>query len=190
MKGLNLGADDYLVKPFEMLELQARVESVLRRVKKEKIELLYGEIDTPTDYELSEVEVLELIAEYLRDQFGEEIANMAEISTHFTRADMGPEYAGSYWMVTLFGDSGGSMEDLHPQDPILFFEGYDFDAFFSHFPLFNFMINARTGEFRYAEDTRSMISEMSAMRAGQLQELNPDLDMDNPDELRRELNGQ
>ncbi len=31
VKGLKLGADDYLVKPFEMMELQARVESVLRR---------------------------------------------------------------------------------------------------------------------------------------------------------------
>ena len=34
VKGLNLGADDYLTKPFNMLELQARVESVLRRTKK------------------------------------------------------------------------------------------------------------------------------------------------------------
>lgn len=35
VKGLNLGADDYLVKPFEMLELIARVDAVLRRTKKE-----------------------------------------------------------------------------------------------------------------------------------------------------------
>ena len=31
VKGLRLGADDYLVKPFEIIELLARVESVLRR---------------------------------------------------------------------------------------------------------------------------------------------------------------
>ena len=34
IKGLNLGADDYIVKPFDMMELQARVESVLRRTNK------------------------------------------------------------------------------------------------------------------------------------------------------------
>src|SRR5699024_7381103 len=31
VKGLRLGADDYIVKPFEVPELIARVESVLRR---------------------------------------------------------------------------------------------------------------------------------------------------------------
>ncbi len=32
--GLKLGADDYLVKPFEMIELLARIEAILRRVPK------------------------------------------------------------------------------------------------------------------------------------------------------------
>ena len=31
VKGLRMGAEDYIVKPFEMLELQARVDGVLRR---------------------------------------------------------------------------------------------------------------------------------------------------------------
>jgi two-component system, OmpR family, alkaline phosphatase synthesis response regulator PhoP len=34
VKGLNLGADDYIIKPFETLELLARVEAVLRRTQK------------------------------------------------------------------------------------------------------------------------------------------------------------
>ncbi|HWP97539.1 MAG TPA: response regulator transcription factor [Syntrophomonadaceae bacterium] len=36
IKGLSMGADDYLTKPFEMLELLARVEAVLRRTQKNK----------------------------------------------------------------------------------------------------------------------------------------------------------
>jgi len=34
VKGLKLGADDYLVKPFEIVELLARVETILRRAGK------------------------------------------------------------------------------------------------------------------------------------------------------------
>lgn len=34
LNGLSLGADDYIVKPFEMLELLARVDVVLRRTQK------------------------------------------------------------------------------------------------------------------------------------------------------------
>ena len=48
VRGLHLGADDYLVKPFEIIELQARVEAVLRRYKKldRLIEVGDLEIDT------------------------------------------------------------------------------------------------------------------------------------------------
>lgn len=34
VKGLNMGAEDYIVKPFEIMELLARVDVVLRRYKK------------------------------------------------------------------------------------------------------------------------------------------------------------
>lgn len=36
LKGLSLGAEDYIVKPFEMQELLARVRVVLRRTKREE----------------------------------------------------------------------------------------------------------------------------------------------------------
>ncbi len=48
VKGLKLGADDYLTKPFEIVELLARVETVLRRYHKndQYIELYDVSIDT------------------------------------------------------------------------------------------------------------------------------------------------
>lgn len=48
VKGLRLGADDYLPKPFEIVELLARVEAVLRRYNKteSKLKAFDVEIDT------------------------------------------------------------------------------------------------------------------------------------------------
>ena len=42
--GLNLGADDYIIKPFEILELLARVQAVLRRTKTDDEPLVIGNI--------------------------------------------------------------------------------------------------------------------------------------------------
>ncbi|MBO5914191.1 MAG: response regulator transcription factor [Clostridia bacterium] len=41
LKGLSLGADDYIVKPFEIQELLLRVRAVLRRTKKDDSELTF-----------------------------------------------------------------------------------------------------------------------------------------------------
>lgn len=49
VKGLKLGAEDYLVKPFDALELVARVEVVLRRFHKTETILSAGDVTVDTE---------------------------------------------------------------------------------------------------------------------------------------------
>lgn len=49
VKGLTLGADDYIVKPFETLEVIARIEAVLRRTKRHDSTFSIDEITVDFD---------------------------------------------------------------------------------------------------------------------------------------------
>ena len=49
VKGLRLGAEDYIVKPFEAVELLARIEVVLRRSHKSRTVFTYEAIQVDTD---------------------------------------------------------------------------------------------------------------------------------------------
>lgn len=48
VKGLKLGAEDYVTKPFEIVELLARIQTVLRRFKKTGEELVFDDIHIDT----------------------------------------------------------------------------------------------------------------------------------------------
>lgn len=70
VQGLKSGADDYITKPFEITELLARVESVLRRYKKSATKYKFKDLEidaesreirkngTPVDVTLKEFELL------------------------------------------------------------------------------------------------------------------------------------
>ncbi|MBQ9743810.1 MAG: response regulator transcription factor [Clostridia bacterium] len=85
LKGLRLGADDYIVKPFEMQELLARVSTVLRRVKRENTVFSFDDITidfdkrfvcrdgveiklTPKEYDLLETLILNRNIALTRDR--------------------------------------------------------------------------------------------------------------------------
>jgi DNA-binding response OmpR family regulator len=74
IEGLNMGADDYLTKPFELPELLARVDAMLRRRTYEEPEITFGDVTidpvkrtvtrgtTPVELTAREFELLLLLA--------------------------------------------------------------------------------------------------------------------------------
>ncbi|MGI6706764.1 MAG: response regulator transcription factor [Clostridia bacterium] len=75
VKGLQIGADDYIVKPFEIVELLARVEAVLRRYNKSEKKICIDDLEInlesrvvtkkgqPIDLTLKEFELLVMLAQ-------------------------------------------------------------------------------------------------------------------------------
>ena len=63
LRGLTSGAEDYMVKPFEIVELLARVNIVLRRYNKMEQQLTFKDIaiDTKNQNAPKEFELLELL---------------------------------------------------------------------------------------------------------------------------------
>lgn len=60
VRGLKLGAEDYIVKPFEAVELLARIEVVLRRTNKSQNILKYNGIEVDIEKHLALMEGLEV----------------------------------------------------------------------------------------------------------------------------------
>ena len=56
VRGLKAGAEDYIVKPFEVMELLARIEVVLRRCQKTEKKLVYGKIEIDTEKHIVQIE--------------------------------------------------------------------------------------------------------------------------------------
>ncbi|MDH4148893.1 MAG: response regulator transcription factor [Betaproteobacteria bacterium] len=116
VKGLDLGADDYLAKPYDLPELEARVRALIRRGQSGGgAELTHGDLaldtagrratikDTPLDLSARELGVLEVLMlragrvvskEQLAEQlygWGEEVgANAIEVYVHRLRKKLEP----------------------------------------------------------------------------------------------------
>jgi len=67
VKGLELGADDYIVKPFEILELQARIDAVLRRFNKADKSFVFG--DVKVDFASQQVQLKDELIEFSPKEF-------------------------------------------------------------------------------------------------------------------------
>ena len=116
VRGLDLGADDYLVKPFELTELEARVRALTRRARSNAATVItHGELSfdpkermasvkgQPLDLSAREIALLEIFLaragrvvnkEQIIDllcQWGEEVsANAVEVYVHRLRKKLEP----------------------------------------------------------------------------------------------------
>ncbi|MCI5585796.1 MAG: response regulator transcription factor [Lachnospiraceae bacterium] len=107
VKGLKLGADDYLVKPFEVLELIARVEAVLRRYHKGSHQLTVS--DVVVDMEARRVTKAGRPVELTNKEFGLLVLFMKNKNIALFRETLYEKV----WEEEYYGDS--RTLDLHVQ---------------------------------------------------------------------------
>jgi two-component system alkaline phosphatase synthesis response regulator PhoP len=87
--GLELGADDYITKPFSMRELTARIRAVLRRVEKQSVEVdLLKAADIVLDRAGRIVKVAGKLIELTPSEFGILAILMAAPGRAFTRLEL------------------------------------------------------------------------------------------------------
>ena len=107
VKGLKLGADDYLVKPFDVVELVARVEAVLRRYNKTDQILTAG--DVSVDVEAHRVTKAGKPVELTNKEFGLLVLFIRNKNVALFRETLYEKV----WEGEYFGDS--RTLDLHAQ---------------------------------------------------------------------------
>ena len=107
VKGLKLGADDYLVKPFDVVELVARVEAVLRRYN--KTERLLSAGDGVVDVEARRVTRAGVPVELTNKEFGLLVLFMKNKNVALFRETLYEKV----WEGEYYGDS--RTLDLHVQ---------------------------------------------------------------------------
>lgn len=137
LKGLDLGADDYLTKPFHLAELNSRIKAVLRRGKfggSERLEFNEISIDTRSrtayiseqpmaltrkEYDLllffitnkSRVLSKEIIAEHLWGDHSDLANNYDFIYVHINNLRKKLTDAGAKYIKTAYGSGYKFMED-------------------------------------------------------------------------------
>ncbi len=107
VKGLNLGADDYITKPYSLRELLARIRAILRRVentwREEKPRQLFQHGDLLIDFNQAEVWI------------GDQPANLStteyRLLTHFAQ-NVGQLISGEQLLREIWGEQYQNARDV------------------------------------------------------------------------------
>ncbi len=102
--GLEMGADDYIVKPFEAKELSARIKAVLRRFENKADKADNGEVSLPGLYiSLNNYELR--VQEEEIDVPPKELELLYFLASHPNRVFTREQLLGEVWDFDYFGDS-------------------------------------------------------------------------------------
>ncbi len=104
VKGLNLGAEDYIMKPFETLELLARIDVVLRREGKNRNIFIYNNVSVDLNKHIVEKDnqIIDLTAqEYLLLEALILNQNLALTREQLLRIAWGYDYSGETRTVDM-----------------------------------------------------------------------------------------
>jgi DNA-binding response OmpR family regulator len=136
--GLELGADDYVTKPFGMAELLARVRAVLRRSKREKVESDVLKVsDVTLDKESHVVRVGERAVDLTPSEFDLLVILMTTPGRVFSRSELleqmqGHSFAGVERTIDVHVRNLRTKIEPEPSEPryieTVFGVGYRFKA--------------------------------------------------------------
>lgn len=127
VKGLRLGADDYIIKPFEIMELLARIEVVLRRYNKDNNAIKFKNIEVDTErrtVKLNDKEVYLTVKEYELLSLFLKNKNMALSREQILDKVWGFEYVGETRTVDIHVQRIRDKLDLKNNIKTVFKVGY------------------------------------------------------------------
>ena len=98
--GLDIGADDYIVKPFSVKEVVARVRAVLRRVETDEVET-FADGDLAIDFADMRVSCADTEVKLTRKEF----ALLTHLVQNSGRVAMRQQLLDNVWGYSYFGDT-------------------------------------------------------------------------------------
>jgi two-component system OmpR family response regulator len=101
--GLEVGADDYVTKPFSMRELMARVRAMLRRTEMMKKESASGVIASPTCFKIGDLEIDTARHRVSRGGVAVELSRMEFALLEFLARNQGQVFSRDHLLEKVWG---------------------------------------------------------------------------------------